>query len=185
MLMSSRNNKKKLSLLVHQIKAGDTDALATLYNTFAEEIFKYSMTIVPDVDLAEDVTSEVFLRMRESASSYRGSGAHIRAYLHTIAHNYIIDSLRKNRRIIRLCEHHEYRTAVNDTLDNALHQELDMLVSKALQALPKNYREVLTLRFMQQLSVKETALIMNKTEISIRVTQHRALRALENNWPEK
>ncbi len=160
--------------LVDRLKGGDADAGAALYRLYADQVYRYVYYQTRDADLAADLTSEVFLRMLEHIGRYDHRGAPFRAWLFKIAHNLVIDHFRERARF-----------APGDLVPNEagagspdlFDLDRDRLAS-ALNRLTGDQRQVILLRFIEDLDVKEVAAILGKTEGAIKALQHRALAAL-------
>jgi RNA polymerase sigma-70 factor, ECF subfamily len=168
---------EEISALVERAKQGDADALTKLYDIFAPHIFRYALTIVRNSDVAEDVLSEAFMRAWTHLPTFEGDN--FRAFLYTIARNYAFDVLRKDGRCDPLPVEPEDPGEWNDVLKQAIASEESRRIMLALKKLPQRYREVVTLRFLEGLSVKETAEVTGLSPIAVRVTQSRGLRKLE------
>ncbi len=170
----------KDAYLVKQAQVGVADAFGVLYERYAPTIFRFLFAQLPNRVDAEDLTSEVFLRAWRSLPRYRERGFPFSAYLFRIARNVLIDHYRRSR-------HEEVLSTddLNGLADDRVsssklvatkfeHQDL----YKNLGELRENYRTVLVLRFLNELSPKETAQVMRRSEGAVRVLQHRALAAL-------
>ena len=167
--------------IVKQAKSGDADAFGQLYDHYAPTIFRFVYAQLPDRMDAEDLTAEVFMNAWRSLNTYQERGFAFSAFLFRIARNLVADFYRKNKRkeivdsefLGRLPQDGESLPKAFATRQE--HQELYQKLSK----LNDNYRTVLTLRFLNELSPKETAEVMKRSEGSVRVLQHRALSALK------
>ena len=82
-----------------RIRKGEKDALHEIYEAYAGSLFHYIQGIVGNCQDAEDLTSELFIRIWREAGSYRPGGGHKR-WLYTVAHNMAVDFLRSGRREI-------------------------------------------------------------------------------------
>ncbi len=164
--------------LIAQAQQGDKAAVSALYEAYAQPILRYISYRVDSDSVAEDLTSEVFVRMVRGLPQYQDTGAPFGAWLYRIAATRIADHYRYQRRMTAEPISDEQPNDDTDPLNTlARQQERDQL-RKALQALPEDYQTLLILRFMQQLPHSEVAAVMNKSEAAIRVMQHRALKAL-------
>jgi RNA polymerase sigma-70 factor (ECF subfamily) len=168
--------------LVARAQAGDGEAFGCLYDRYVDQVFGFVCNKVQDRDLAEDLTSDVFLRALRALPRFRWQGIDLGAWLTTIARNRVTDHFKSARtRLVRPTE--EIRDAPeHDESDDpeaaALAGDLAVAVSTALELLKDDHREVLFLRFTQSRSVAETAAAMGRTEGAIKALQYRALRAL-------
>jgi RNA polymerase sigma-70 factor (ECF subfamily) len=164
--------------LIAAAQTGDKQAVSTLYEAYAQPIFRYISYRVESDTTAEDLTAEVFLRMVEGLPRYQDSGAPLGAWLYKIAATQIADFYRHNRRIVSEPISDEEPGDDTDPFGITARQEEREALRRALAALPEDFQTLLILRFMQQLPHSEVAAIMNKSEANIRVMQHRALQAL-------
>lgn len=148
-----------------------------MYNTYADDIFRYLLVHVRDQQLAEDLTADTFTKawMRLESFDFKQP----RPWLYTIARNTMMDHWRKKRPEI-LDEEEELvsdRDSLEDHVDKQLSKES---IKKALNKLPKEMRSVVTLRFMLGYSAKKTADSLGTTEGNVRVVQYRALKKLRS-----
>lgn len=86
---------KQDATLIKRAQEGDVNAVAELYDRFQPAIFRYVRTRIYDYQLAQDLTGEVFLRMVENLPSYRMMGVPFLAWLYRIAHNQVVNHIRK------------------------------------------------------------------------------------------
>ena len=165
--------------LVAQAKQGERAAFEQIYDQHRQPIFNYIYFRVGDSDLAEDLTSDVFVRMVDKIGKYTQNGRPLAAWLYTIARNLVIDHHRRDNQLTwvpleeRLIEARDYNPD-NET-DRNLLQECLM---KALQHLTDEQRQVILLKFVERRSNADVGTILGKTEGSIKSLQHRALAAL-------
>ncbi|MDP8960090.1 MAG: sigma-70 family RNA polymerase sigma factor [Actinomycetota bacterium] len=168
--------------LVARAQHGDDDAFALLYDRYVEQVHAYIHHKVRDRHLAEDLTADVFLRALRGLSSFRWQGVDIGAWLTTIARNRVTDHFKSARvRLEHVAEEIADRSR-EDPPDHpeslAVAQDLAALLDQAMHLLKDDHREVVSLRFVQDLSVAETAAVMRRTEGAVKALQYRALRAL-------
>lgn len=171
--------------LVHAAQEGDTSAFAALYDRYVDVVFRYVLFRVGDRELAEDVTSETFLRALRRITSVSYQGRDVGAWFVTIARNLVLDHVKSSR--FRL----EVATAEVDDSHRVEagpeHQVMSRVTTAALlecvQQLGDDQRECIVLRFLQGLSVAETAQVMNRNEGAVKALQHRAVRRLAQLLP--
>jgi len=168
------------SVLVKKAIFGDTQAFGGIYERYAVNIYRFFCAQLADTLGAEDLTSEVFLRAWSALPRYRERGYPFSAFLFKIARNALIDYRRKNVDAI-----YGSQEGIDLLPDNnpmvgeqiARHQSHRNLW-RLLNEMKENYRTVLVLRFINGLSTREVARIMDRSEGSVRVLQHRGLKAL-------
>ena len=166
--------------LLQEAQAGNPDAYGQLYELYAPVVFRFLFAHLDDRMDAEDLTVEVFLRTWRSLNTYRDQGVPFAAFLFRIARNALIDHYRRTRKVEQPLSLEE--ELVSDpqaepgeaVLENLERQEIRQILDK----LREDYRTVLILRFLSDLSPEETAQIMGKSTGAVRVLQYRALAAL-------
>lgn len=166
--------------LVARAQAGDGEAFGMLYDRYLDTVFRFIYYRVNDRALAEDFTSETFLRALRRIGSISYQGRDIGAWFVTIARNIVLDHVKSAR--------HRLETTTGDTLESreqapsteaAVLRTLDSeRLMAAIEQLGDEQRECITLRFLHGMSVSETAEIMGKNDGAIKALQHRAVRKL-------
>jgi len=166
--------------LVSLAQQGDGDAFGQLYDRYADTVYRFVYFRVNDRALAEDFTSETFLRALRRIGTISYQGRDIGAWFITIARNIVLDHLKSAR--------HRLETTTADTIEGREQAQsteaavLDTLQSErlmeAVRQLGDEQRECVMLRFVQGMSVSETAQIMGKNDGAIKALQHRAVRKL-------
>ncbi len=165
--------------LIGLSQRGDTEAFASLYDHYAEPIYRYVYFRVADYHLAEDITSQIFIKMWQKLPSYRIGEASISAWLYRIAHNAVVDHYRTRKTAISLEDLQSGEVGREDETEENLEQHMQMeQLRKALQELTQGQREVLILRFIEGLSVREIARQLGKRQGAVRALKMRGLREL-------
>ncbi len=157
----------------------DANALADLYDQYYDRLARYIASRTGNRDLAEDMAGDVFVRAVENFGSYQERGLPIQAWLFRIAHNLLIDHYRRSskRQTIALDDAMELAGSSDPTTE--VEQRLSMeRVSEMMQRLNPAQQEVISLRFMGELSSQETGAVMGRTSGAIRELQRTALKAL-------
>jgi len=163
--------------LVRHAKFGDPDAFARLYDGYVERVYRYIYFRVEDDLMAEDLTSQVFLKAWENLGRYQSGGLFL-AWLYTIARNTVIDHYRTRKQVVPL-EEVVSLAVEKDGLEKRMEfQDNIEVLRTGLQQLTGDQQQVLILRFIAQMSTKEIARMMGKREGAIRALQMRALQAL-------
>jgi RNA polymerase sigma-70 factor (ECF subfamily) len=154
------------------------EALASLYEECYDKIARYIFIRIGNQQEAEDLASEVFLKALQSVDSYQERGLPMKSWLFKIAHNLVVDYLRKmsKRKVVRLDE-----VEIADTANPEEIAESRLRVEKlsaALKHLSPTQREVIGLRFFSGLTSIEAGKILGKSPGAVRETQSLALRLL-------
>lgn len=163
--------------LVRRAQGGDVNAVGELYDRHHRRIFRYVWSHVRNEYLAEDLTGEVFLRMVTGLPNYRPKGIPFRAWLYRIAHNLTVDHHRKAGRheLVPLYHAEGLSERKNDPSAIVEHRLTAEQVQRALDRLDPLQCEVIVLRFLTGLSLREVALTLNKTVAAIKSLQYRGL----------
>ncbi|MBS2965059.1 sigma-70 family RNA polymerase sigma factor [Actinocrinis puniceicyclus] len=171
--------------LVESAQEGDGEAFGRLYDAYSDTVYRYIYYRVSNRSLAEDLTSETFLRALRRINTFTWQGRDFGAWLVTIARNLVADHYKSSR----------YRLEVptgemldsDDTVSSPEDSVLAYLSNKALLdavcQLNSQQQECVTLRFLHGLSVSETAKIMGKNDGAIKTLQYRAIRTLARLLP--
>ena len=164
--------------LVTQAISGDVEAFGELYTNHVTKIYRYVYYNVHSRERAEDITQEVFLKAWKAIGSCKGKETTFSSWLYRIAHNLIIDKLRKSQK--QSSHEAELPEDVRDTSDAmeiSLEQK-DLL--KVIEILPPNQRQVILMKFIEDMDNREIAETMGKSTGAIRILQMRALETLRN-----
>jgi len=164
--------------LAQRAQQGDKEAFAQLYEANFDKIYRYVLLRVGNKAEAEDMTQQVFVRAFESIQSFRWKGIPFSAWLFRIAHNLVIDYIRKKKK--RPTVSFDESLAVSDSnprLEVEKRLDIEQLIS-ATRRLTEAQREVISLRFAGGLSVAEVAGVMGKTGGAVKALQHSAIVAL-------
>ena len=168
--------------LISKIISGDKDAFGELYDFYAPKVFRFIRLKVKSQALAEDLTSESFLRIWEHLQKQRQAEEGFRALLYTIARNLIVDSYRrKSSQEVSLDDDFMEFLLQEPAKDEIASKEKAEEIHRALINIKEEYQNVLIWYYIEELSVGEIADIMNKSEGAIRVLIHRALRSLKKH----
>ncbi|MBM7770488.1 RNA polymerase sigma-70 factor (ECF subfamily) [Actinokineospora baliensis] len=171
--------------LVHAAQQGDTVAFGQLYDRYVDVVYRYVLFRVGDRELAEDVTSETFLRALRRITSVTYQGRDVGAWFVTIARNLVLDHVKSSRFRLEVTTP-EIRDS--ERLEAGPEQQVMSKVTReallgCVDQLGDDQRECIVLRFLQGLSVAETAEIMNRNEGAVKALQHRAVRRLAQLLP--
>lgn len=168
-------------LLLYKIKRNDRLAFIKAYNLYVDQLYRFIYFKVGSREEAEDLCSAVFLKtwnyiLENSLKEHKT----LKALFYKVARNLIIDHYRKNKETISL-DSDKGVEVVDEKQNPAREIELktDLLVLETkLPELKDEYREVIILRFVNELSIKEIAEILGKQKGNVRILIFRALKAL-------
>ena len=164
--------------LIARAKQGDEAAVGMLYRQHAPKIYGYVASRVGDSALADDLTSEVFLRALEGLPGFEYRGISISAWLYRIAHDRIADHFRQQARRPTIPLEGELLPAqggIDREVDDRLRMEQ---LSTAIERLTADQHQVILLRFTAGLKLQEIAYVMDKSTAAIKMLQLRALARL-------
>ncbi len=173
--------------LMLSLKRGDRRVLSTLLERYEKPLVNFLYRMVGNVDEAEDLFQETFLRVLRAAKTYEPKAA-FSTWLYTIARNLCLDRLKKIKGLstVPLEGASEEDRALRDTLPgpskdpglDASEREMGRIVRGALKELPPKKREVLVLRVFQNLPYEEIARVVNAPLGTVKYRIHDAMKSL-------
>ncbi|MFC4735196.1 RNA polymerase sigma factor [Bacillus daqingensis] len=157
----------------------ERELIAEWYEAHSRAVMHYVLVMVKDVQQAEDLTHDVFIKAYRHAGSFRGD-AQVKTWLFQIAHRTALDFLRK-KRPLQLFDTYISKKQDPERLpaDVLTQKEETETLYRAITSLKSSYRSVITLRKIKQFTTKETAAILGWTESKVKVQLHRAMPELE------
>ncbi|GEL22159.1 hypothetical protein PSU4_11130 [Pseudonocardia sulfidoxydans NBRC 16205] len=173
--------------LVKASQNGDTAAFGRLYERYHDVVFRYIVYRMGDRQTAEDLTHETFLRALRRINSVTYQGRDIGAWFVTIARNLVFDQVKSSR--------HRLESTTDNIVDIAppttegpeqlvLEGAARDALLRAIDLLNPDQRECIVLRFLNGLSVAETAVKMDRNEGAVKALQHRAVKRLAQLMPD-
>jgi RNA polymerase sigma-70 factor (ECF subfamily) len=166
--------------LIRRAQQRDQVALTQLYEDNFDRIYRYVVLKIGDRTEAEDMTQQVFLNALQSISSYRFKGMPFSSWLYRIAHNQVVDYLRRKskRATVPLDESLPIPATEGDPQALVEKKMVFEEVIVAARNLTDAQREVISLRFAGELSIAEAAVAMGRSEGAVKALQHSAIVAL-------
>jgi RNA polymerase sigma-70 factor (ECF subfamily) len=160
----------------------DSDAFSRLYESHYERVFQFCVYRLFNKEIAEDVTSTVFLQVARGIRSFKGqSERDFRNWLYAIAANQANAYIRKTSRRKKLLENAaESMKASAANSDKSSEPDWPMLYAAILKLKPQ-HQTIVTLRFFENLQYEQISQILNVKETTLRVTLHRILNQLRNH----
>jgi RNA polymerase sigma-70 factor (ECF subfamily) len=164
--------------LVRRAQQRDQEAFAQLYEENFDKIYRYVVLRIGNKTEAEDMTQQVFLNAIKSISSFKWKGVPFSAWLFRIAHNQVVDYLRKKAKQATTILDQSLASS-NLSPELVAEQSLDIeRLLAATERLTPAQREVISLRFAGELSIAQVAKVMGKREGAVKALQHSAVVAL-------
>jgi RNA polymerase sigma-70 factor (ECF subfamily) len=172
--------------LVERAQSGEAEAFGLLYDHYCDTVYRYIYYRVGGKATAEDLTSETFLRALRRIGTFTWQGRDFGAWLVTIARNLVADHFKSSRFRLEvttgeMLDANEVERSPEDSVLESLSHEA---LLQAVRKLNPQQQECVTLRFLQGLSVAETARVMGKNEGAIKTLQYRAVRTLARLLPD-
>jgi RNA polymerase sigma-70 factor (ECF subfamily) len=162
----------------------DAQAIGAIYDHYFPEVYRYVRYRINDDAIAEDIASDVFVRLLEAAQKRQGPQSSLKGWLIATASHAVNDHLRKQYR--RPVEHlpeslPDHGSSVHSQVDS---REQNRMVLSAYAQLTDEQQHVLALRFGQGYSIEETAAHLSKNINAVKALQFRALASLQRQIGE-
>jgi RNA polymerase sigma-70 factor (ECF subfamily) len=176
--------------LVERAQAGEAEAFGLIYDRYMDTVFRFIYFRVGNRQLAEDLTSDTFLRALKRIGSFTWQGRDLGAWLVTIARNLVADHFKSGRYRLEITTGDVLDADKEDrgpegTPETAVVDHItNVTLLTAVKQLNPEQQECIVLRFLQGFSVAETAKAMGKNEGAIKALQYRAVRALARLLPD-
>ncbi|MQW74462.1 sigma-70 family RNA polymerase sigma factor [Nocardioides sp. dk4132] len=182
----SASERQRLIALVELARGGDADAFGLLYDHYHLAVYRFLFYRTRSSTLAEDLSSETFFRALRSMKGFRWQGKDFGAWLMTIARNLATDHFKASRTRLELTtEDMGKHDDVTEGPESAVLASLtnEVLLS-ALTKLPDEQRDCLVMRFLQGMSIAETAAVLGRSDGAVKQLQLRGVRNLAKLMPE-
>lgn len=157
-----------------------------LYTNYHQDVFQFLFYMVKSKELAEDLVQEVYIRVLKSYDRFEGKSSE-KTWLFSIARNVAIDSFRKQKgwkqRILEKFDWTEQQIRDDSPVpeDIAMQREEIQMIYRCLDLCTVDQKMVIIMRYIQELSISETAEALHWTESKVKTTQHRALKVLKGH----
>ncbi|MFG3100057.1 ECF subfamily RNA polymerase sigma factor, BldN family [Streptomyces sp. NPDC048182] len=183
---AANSDHARMMDLVERAQAGEADAFGRLYDQYSDTVYRYIYYRVNGKATAEDLTSETFLRALRRIGTFTWQGRDFGAWLVTIARNLVADHFKSSRFRLEVTtgEMLDANEVARSPEDSVLEHLSNAALLDAVRRLNPQQQECVTLRFLQGLSVAETARVMGKNEGAIKTLQYRAVRTLARLLPD-
>ena len=185
--MAAEINPATEAALLKRTIQGEQQAFGALYEHYLDQIYRYVFYRVGNASEAEDLTEVVFLKAWQALRRQSAAKANVqnfRAWLFRIAHNAVIDHYRSNNPEVPLDQVTQMKDSQLAPEEQLVANQRTQRLAQVMAKLEPNLQQVLTCRFINQLSHAETAQIMGISEANARVLQHRALKLMHGLMTE-
>jgi len=178
--------RQRLIALVELARTGDKEAFGLLYDHYHVSVYRFLYYRTRSQTLAEDLTSETFFRALRSMNNFRWQGRDFGAWLMTIARNLTTDHFKAGRTRLEMTT--EDMSAHDDTTEgpetSVIASLTNEILVEAMKGLPNEQRDCLVMRFLQGMSIAETALALGRSDGAVKQLQLRGVRNLAKLMPE-
>jgi len=164
--------------LISQLRQMDEDAISWVWNAYYAQLVRYATRLTQNSSVAEETVSTVFQRLLESLHRGKGPKTNIRSYLYKMTYHTVVDSSRSDLESVPISDSlAEDNPAPEQRLERADQIEK---INRALDSLTEDQRNLIVLRFVEELTMRETAEVMDKTINAIKSMQRRAVNSFKN-----
>lgn len=170
--------------LLARARALDDEALAEIHDRYYEPIFRYIAFRVSNQQVAEDLTSEVFVRLLSALRDHTAPQNTIRGWLYGVAFRVVNDFHRKQYRREEVQLHDGIAGNTSEPLEKVAQHLSWREVRAAMAGLTESQREVIALRFGQEMPIRDVAQLLGKTEGAVKQLQARAIASLARTLKE-
>lgn len=172
--------------IVTRASKGEPEAFGVLYDHYQPQIYRFIILKVSRRQEAEDLTHQVFVAAWKNMPNYEDQGYPFSSWLYQIARNQVIDHYRLKKPDVNLEEDQVQELTGTDDAESQAEESLAMSkVQRAIKELSGEYQDVVIMRFIEELSVREVAQALGKSEGAIKVMQHRAIKELKEALGEE
>lgn len=177
---ADEDDRARVAALVELAQHGDREAFAQLYDRYVDTVFRYVFVRVGQRALAEDLTSETFIRAMRRIDTFTWQGRDIAAWFVTIARNLVADHVKsaRFRFEVTTADMRDADRRVEAPEEEVLARLRDERLVEAIRGLGSDQAECITLRFLQGLSLADTAAVLGRSEGAVKQLQLRATKAL-------
>ncbi|WP_165985203.1 ECF subfamily RNA polymerase sigma factor, BldN family [Streptomyces sp. YIM 98790] len=183
---AAESESRRMMDLVERAQSGEAEAFGRLYDHYSDTVYRYIYYRVGGRATAEDLTSETFLRALRRIGTFTWQGRDFGAWLVTIARNLVADHFKSSRFRLEVTtgEMLDANEVERSPEESVLESLSNSALLDAVRRLNPQQQECVTLRFLQGMSVAETARVMGKNEGAIKTLQYRAVRTLARLLPD-
>lgn len=172
--------------LIRSAKNGDPEAFGKLYDEHQPRIYRFVLLKVSLREDAEDLTHQIFLSAWEHIGGYRQRGFPFTSWLYRIARNAVIDHYRTRKEEVSVEDMDPEIFALGEDIQADANQAMEFAkVRRAIAKLSPLYQDVIIMRFVEELAIREVAAALKKSEGAVKLLQHRAIAELQRILAEE
>jgi RNA polymerase sigma-70 factor (ECF subfamily) len=172
--------------LIKAVQNGNPEAFADLYNANVDRVYRYIYARVASVEVAQDLTADVFLKVLETLPTYQVRDVPLLGWMYHIAHSRVVDYFRRGRQKFPHYDIDNVSASTTDNVDDALvFEQQAKRIGKALRQLSPDQQQVIILRFVEGHNLETTARLLNKTVGAVKLMQYRATQRLAKLLDDK
>lgn len=167
--------------LIARAKGGESEAFGSLYDFYMPRVYRFVLLKVSRREEAEDLTHQTFLKAWERIDQYNFQGYSFGSWLYRIARNTVIDYYRGSTPHVSVENIPEELLATSDSTENDTETRMEWEgLLESIAKMKDIEQDVLIMRFVEEMTHKEVAEVIGKSEGAVKVIQHRALKNLKN-----
>lgn len=163
--------------LISRLKKMDQEAISWVWYTYYERLLHYALGMTQNINMAEEMVSLVFERFLEILHRGKGPKKNVKSYLYRMTYNMVIDNSRAQKQYDDLSEGIVEEKSSPE--ERAEQSDQIKIINQALSSLTTDQRNLLLLRFVEGLTMRETAEVMSKSINAIKTMQSRAVNSLK------
>jgi len=175
--MIEKKDLKKIDGLIEKVRKGDTESFGEIYDILLSDIYRFIFYKVSHKETAEDLTEDTFFKIWQNLDKYEKTEVPFTSWAYRIAYNTVIDHTRKDKQIVEIIEEiHDEDMSTSREAEQFYNQKI---LERALTHLPETQKEVVILKYVNDLSNKEISEVTGKSETAIRTLLSRAIAKLK------
>jgi RNA polymerase sigma-70 factor (ECF subfamily) len=164
--------------LLERARQYESQALAEIYDLYAESIYRYLHRTIGDATCAEDLTGDVFLRLLQALNTNRAPRDKLQGWLFRVAHNLAMDWFRNGGKSATVTLEEELAGEASPPSRLVERWEMEERLRFAVRQLTRDQQQVVLLRFGEGLTAARVGELLGKSEGAVKILQHRAVKRL-------
>lgn len=172
----------QIAEIIRAVQQGDTAQFATIYDTYAKDIYRFVYIKISHKEIAEDLLSDIFIKVIDQIHRFNPNTASFRTWLYRIARNTVIDYYRTHKTTVDIDGEDTQPVPGSDNLEEATHARLLLAdVQKQMKLLTQDQQDVLLLRVWYGMSYEEIAQVLKKNATACRMMYSRGVSVLKEH----